>query len=121
MKRRRQMKCRPTKNEEKKMNPFDMLKNAQALQEQMNKIKAELAQLSVTGSAGGNMVNVTMNGQFEIIAVKIDPVAVDPRDVPMLQDLIVAASHDAMNKIQEQIKEKTGPMLGNMNIPGMGA
>lgn len=101
------------------MNPFDMLKNAQALQEQMNKIKEELGQISVTGSAGGNMVNVTMNGHFEITDVKIDPVAVDPRDVPMLQDLIIAASHDAMSKVQEQMKAKAGPMLGGMNIPGM--
>src|SRR5574344_1044456 len=99
------------------MNPFDMLKNAQALQAQIAKIKEELPHITATGSAGGNMVNVTMNGQFEITAVKIDPVAVDPGDITMLQDLIVAASHDAMNKIQEMIKEKTGPMLGNMNIP----
>jgi nucleoid-associated protein EbfC len=101
------------------MNPFDMLKNAQALQAQMNQLKNELAQISATGSAGGNMVQVSMNGHFEVTAIKIDPVAVDPRDVPMLQDLLVAACHDALAKVQDLMKEKAGPMLGGMNLPGM--
>ena len=75
--------------------------------------------MTVTGSSGGNMVQVTMNGKFEMVAIKIDPIAVDPRDVPMLQDLIVAASHDAAEKVQELLKQKSGSLLGGMNIPGL--
>lgn len=101
------------------MNPFDLVKNMQNLQGQMEKMKEELAELTATGSSGGNMVQVTLNGKFEMVAIKIDPIAVDPRDVPMLQDLIVAASHDATEKIQEQIKQKSGSLLGGMNIPGL--
>lgn len=101
------------------MNPFDLVKNMQNLQSQMNKIKDELADLTATGSSGGNMVQVTVNGKFEMVEIKIDPIAVDPRDVPMLQDLIVAAHRDAMDKVQEELKEKTGPLLGGLNIPGL--
>ncbi len=103
------------------MNPFDLVKNISNLQSQMQKVKDELATLTTTGSAGGGIVQVTLNGQFVMTSIKLDPVAVDPRDVPMLQDLILAAHHDAMDKMQEMIKEKSGSMLGGLNIPGMGA
>jgi len=101
------------------MNPFDMMKNLSGMKEQLAKMQSEMEQITATGSAGGNMVNITMNGKFEIVSVKLDPICVDNRDIPMLQDLIVAASHDASSKIQEIIKEKTGPLLQGMNIPGM--
>ena len=101
------------------MNPFDLMKNVQNLQSQMNKLKDELGDLTATGSSGGNMVLVTVNGKFELVEIKIDPIAVDPRDVSMLQDLIVAAHRDAMDKIQEEIKAKSGPLLGGLNIPGL--
>lgn len=101
------------------MNPFDMVKNLKNLEGTMNQMKEELAQISVTGSAGGNIVQVTINGKMEITAVKIDPIAVDPRDVQMLQDLIVAAHHDAMDKVQEQIKQKSGSLLGGLGMPGL--
>ncbi|MDE6704989.1 MAG: YbaB/EbfC family nucleoid-associated protein [Treponemataceae bacterium] len=101
------------------MNPFDLVKNMHNLQGQMEKMKEELAGMTVTGSSGGNMVQVTMNGKFAMVAIKIDPIAVDPRDVPMLQDLIVAASHDAAEKVQELLKQKSGSLLGGMNIPGL--
>lgn len=101
------------------MNPFDLVKNMHNLQGQMEKMKEELAGMTVTGSSGGNMVQVTMNGKFEMVAIKIDPMTVDPRDVPMLQDLIVAASHDAAEKVQELLKQKSGSLLGGMNIPGL--
>lgn len=100
------------------MNPFDLLKNPQVIQEELNKVKAELSNISVTGSAGGNMVQVTLNGSMELIGIKLDPLCVDNRDVPMLQDLIVAAHHAAMEKVQEEIRNKLGPMVGN--IPGLG-
>lgn len=101
------------------INPFDLLKNAQNIQDQMKNVQEELKDLTATGSAGGNIVRVTMNGNFEIVALEIDPIAVDPRDVKMLQDLIIAASHDASTKIKDVIKEKMGPMLGGLNIPGL--
>ena len=101
------------------MNPFDMLKNIQSMKEQLGNMQEELAEITATGSSGGNIVNVTLNGKFEIISVKLDPICVDPRDVQMLQDLIIAAHHDAMTKIQENIKAKYGPLLNGMNIPGL--
>ena len=101
------------------MNPFDMLKNIQSMKEQLGNIQEELAEITATGSSGGNIVNVTLNGKFEIISVKLDPICVDPRDVQMLQDLVIAAHHDAMTKIQENIKAKYGPLLNGMNIPGL--
>lgn len=101
------------------MNPFDLMKNVQNLQSQVNKLKDELSDVTATGSSGGNMVQLTVNGKFEMTEIKIDPIAVDARDVPMLQDLIVAAHRDAMDKIQEAIKAKSGPLLGSLNIPGL--
>ena len=101
------------------MNPFDMVKNLKNLESQMATMKNELANITATGSSGGNIVQVTLNGQFEMTGIKIDPVAVDPRDVQMLQDLIVAAHHAATEKIQEAIKEKSGSLLGGMQIPGL--
>lgn len=101
------------------MNPFDMLKNIQSMKEQLGNIQEELTEITATGSSGGNIVNVTLNGKFEIVSVKLDPICVDPRDVQMLQDLIIAAHHDAMTKIQENIKAKYGPLLNGMNIPGL--
>lgn len=101
------------------VNPFEMVKNLKNLEGTMNTMKEELAKISATGSAGGNIVQVTLNGKFELIDLKIDPVAVDPRDVQMLQDLIKAAHHDAMDKIQKAIKEKSGSLLGGLNVPGL--
>ena len=96
-----------------------MLKNIEQMKSQLGTMQEELKQITATGSSGGNIVNVTVNGKFEIINLKLDPICVDPRDVQMLQDLIIAAHHDAMSKIQEAIKEKYGPLLNGMNIPGM--
>lgn len=101
------------------MNPFDLLKNAQNIQGELQKIQEELKSISVVGSSGGGIVKVTMNGAFQLTAVQIDPIAVDPRDVQMLQDLIVSASHDAQKRVQDAIKEKMGPVLQGMNIPGL--
>ena len=101
------------------INPLELLKNAQAVKDSMAKVQEELQKLEETGSSGGGLVKITMNGKFEILRVEIDPIAVDPRDVPMLQDLILAASKQASEKIQEALKSKMGPMMGNMNSPGL--
>ncbi len=101
------------------MNPFDILKNAKSLQEQFSKIQDELADTTVTGSSGGGIVSVTLNGQFELLSVLLNPIAVDPRDIPMLQDLIVAAHADANQKMREILKTRLGPLAGGMQLPGM--
>ena len=99
------------------MNPFDLLKNAQSMQAQFGQIQEELSRVSVVGSSGGGIVKVTMNGKFELLGVSLDPIAVDARDIPMLQDLIVAAHVDASEKIKELLKTKFGPLAGA--IPGL--
>ena len=94
------------------MNPFEILKNAKSIQDQFGKMQAELSNVSITGSSGGGIVKVTLNGQFELLSVALDPIAVDPRDIPMLQDLIVAAHADASEKVKELLKTELGPMAG---------
>ena len=101
------------------MNPFEMMKNLGGLQNQLKEAQEKLGALRATGSSGGNMVQVTLNGKFELMDIKLDPICVDNRDVPMLQDLIVAAHHAAMENMQEKMKSELGPMLGGMNIPGL--
>lgn len=101
------------------MNPFDMLKNLNSMKDQLKEAQEKLEGLTATGSSGGNMVKVTINGKFEMQKIELDPICVDNRDVPMLQDLIVAASHDANVKMQEIIKTQLGPMVQGLNIPGL--
>lgn len=102
------------------MNPFDMVKNLAGMQSQLKAAQEKLAELEAEGSSGGNMVQVTVNGKFELVDIKLDPICVDNRDVPMLQDLIKSAHHAALEKIQDEIKNQLGPMVAGMNIPGMG-
>ena len=101
------------------MNPFELFKNTQALKEQAEKLKEEIAALTATGSSGGKMVTVKINGKFEMLEIHLDPLCVDNRDVKMLEDLIVAAQHDAVENMQNLIKEKTTDMVSGMNIPGL--
>lgn len=101
------------------MNPFEMMKNLGGLQNQLKEAQEKLGALRATGSSGGNMVQVTLNGKFELMDIKLDPICVDNRDVGMLQDLIVAAHHAAIENMQEKMKSELGPMLGGMSIPGL--
>jgi DNA-binding protein, YbaB/EbfC family len=102
------------------MNPFELLQNTAKLKEEAEKMQEELNAMSAQGSSGGKMVTVTVNGKMEITDIHLDPVCVDNRDVKMLEDLIMAAHHDALHNMQEQIKEKAGPLLSGLNIPGLG-
>lgn len=102
------------------MNPFEMFKDLGAMKEQLEKAKGEIETITATGTSGGNMVSVTINGKFEMVDIKLDPICVDNRDVPMLQDLIRSAHHNAVERIQEEMKAKLGPMVSGLNIPGMG-
>jgi nucleoid-associated protein EbfC len=93
-------------------NMQQMMRQAQQMQE---KLQQEIAQIKVDATAGGGMVAVQMDGQKNILSVKIDPEVAG--DVEMLQDMIVAAASEAIKKVDEQIKEKMGGMLGGMGLP----
>ncbi len=99
-----------------------LMKQAQKLQSDVAKIQEEIAQLQCDGAAGGGLVTVTVNGNFEVTKVKIDKQVVDPNDVGMLEDLVTAAFNAAATKIRETSKAKMqaamGPMAG-MGLPGM--
>ncbi|TDI92453.1 MAG: YbaB/EbfC family nucleoid-associated protein [Caldithrix sp.] len=98
----------------------DIMKQAQKMQEKMQKIQEELADLQVEASSGGGMVTVVANGKQEIMEVRIDKQVVDPEDVEMLEDLVVAAVNQAMEKAQELANEEMGKVAGGMlgNMPG---
>jgi hypothetical protein len=104
-------------------NPFGnlggLMKQAQAMQEQMAKIQEQAAAKRVTGTAGGGMVTVTASGAMEIVSVTIDPEVAKAGDVEMLQDLIVAASNDALRKARDMVAEEMKAVTGGMKIPGM--
>lgn len=93
-------------------NMQQMMRQAQQMQE---KLQQEIQQLRVEASAGGGMVTVQMDGQKNLLSVKIDPEVAG--DVEMLQDLIVAASNEAVKKVDDEIKGKMGGMLGGMGLP----
>jgi len=99
------------------INPFDILKNAQKIQEQMGDLQEKLAAISATGSSGGGMVEIDLNGKIEVIAVRIAPEAME--DAEMLQDLITAAFSNGIEKVRELINREIGAMAGGMNIPGL--
>jgi DNA-binding YbaB/EbfC family protein len=94
------------------------MKMVQQMQNRMVKIQQELADTVIEGSAGGGVVTVRVNGQKEFSDIKIDPSAVDPDDVEMLEDLISVAIKDAMDKAQALSEEKLGALTGGMKIPG---
>ena len=98
------------------MNIQQMMKQAQQMQEKMQK---QMAELRVEGNAGGGMVAVTMNGAKQVLSLKIDPEAVSKDDVEMLQDLILAAINDAHRKADEEMQSQMGGMMGGLKIPGL--
>jgi DNA-binding YbaB/EbfC family protein len=104
-------------------NPFgnmgDVLKQAQAMQEQMAKIQQAAAAKTVDGTAGGGMVTVTVSGAMQVVAVKIDPEVIKSGDTEMLQDLIVAAANDALRKAREMMTEEMKSLTGGLQIPGL--
>ena len=101
------------------MNPFEMMKNLGNMKEQLQNMQNQIASIEATGSSGGNMVSVTLNGKFEIVDIQLSPICVDNRDIPMLQDLIRSAHHAAMEEITEKIKSQLGPSFAGLNIPGL--
>lgn len=99
----------------------ELVRQAQKLQSQMAKVQEEMASKTVEGSAGGGMVTVIANGKQEVMSIKIDPEVVDPKDIEMLQDLVVAAANDALKKAQEMVTSEMSKLTGglNLNLPGL--
>ena len=98
---------------------FNPMQQVKALQEKMAKIQEQLASMTVESTAGGGMVTVLMNGRQELVSLKLEPQVVDPQDVEMLQDLIVAAVNDALRKSQELAAGEMGKLAGGLNLPGL--
>ncbi len=89
------------------------------MQKQMEKIQAELAEQTLEVSSGGGVVTVTITGDQKIRAIKVDPEAVDPEDVEMLEDLLTAAVNEALAESQALAGEKLGALTGGLKIPGL--
>ena len=98
------------------MNPLEMMRQAQQLQERLQK---EMAAIRVEGSAGGGMVTVVVNGHKHVQTLTLDPEAVSRDDIQMLQDLIAAAVNDAMRKVDDELKSKVGGLMSGFNLPGL--
>ena len=97
-----------------------LMKQAQKLQGDVQRIQEELAKMTCDGAAGGGLVTATVNGQFEVVRVKIDKSVVDPNDVGMLEDLVTAAINAAGDKMRELSKQKMSSVMGGMpGLPGM--
>jgi len=97
----------------------NMMKQAQKLQNKMVKLQEELAEKTIDASSGGGMVKVVANGKQQVVSIDIEKEVVDPEDVEMLQDLVLAAVNDALAKSQEMVSSEMGKLTGGMNIPGL--
>ena len=97
----------------------NLMQVAQRMQADAIKMQEQLAAQTCEASAGGGMVNVTMNGAFELVSLQIDKAAADPEDLEMLQDLVVAAVNQAVNKVREMTQSEMSKLTGGMSIPGL--
>jgi DNA-binding YbaB/EbfC family protein len=97
----------------------NMMKQAQKLQAKMLRMQEELADKTVEATAGGGMIKVVANGKQQILSIQIEKEVVDPDDVEMLQDLILAAVNDALAKSQEMVSGEMSKLTGGLQIPGM--
>jgi nucleoid-associated protein EbfC len=96
-----------------------MMKQIEDMQKKMVKAQADLANETVTATAGGGAVTVEMNGHHEVKSVKIDPEAIDPEDVETLEDMVLTAFNQALEKAQEMAQQKMGAITGGLNVPGL--
>lgn len=97
----------------------NLLKQAQKIQSQVTQMQAELGERRIEASAGGGMVTATVNGRQELIALRIDSQVVDPNDVEMLEDLIVAAVSEALSRASEMAAEEMKKLTGGLALPGL--
>ena len=101
------------------MGMANLQRMAQQMQQEMLRVQTELEAVQVDGSAGGGVVKAVVTGKQELVSITIDPDAVDPSDVEMLQDLIVAAVNDALRASRELAEQKMAAVTGGLQIPGM--
>lgn len=97
----------------------NVIKQAQKMQEEMEKIREETESEQVEAAAGGGAVKVVVSGKKELVSIKIDPDAVDPDDVETLEDLVAAAVNEGIKKADELMNERMGAVTGGINIPGL--
>ncbi len=102
-----------------KMNQAQQMQQMQAMQMEMEKVQAEIEEMEQTASAGGGAVTVTVTGKKEIKDIQIKPDVVDPDDVEMLQDLIVAATNEALRQMEEISQAEMGKLTSGLGIPGL--
>ena len=95
-----------------------MMKKAQQMQAKMAEMQKKLEAVEITGSSGGGMVQVTVNGKGEMRAIKIDPSLLDPNEVEVLEDLIAASANDAKAKVEAQLSEEMSKITGGLQLPG---
>ena len=96
-----------------------MFKQAQQMQKRMGELQEELAGQLTTGSAGGGLVTITMNGQFRVTEVRIDPELIKPDEIALLEDLLLVAYNEAQSRVQENVKSKMAEITGGIQIPGL--
>jgi hypothetical protein len=101
------------------MNLQEMMRQAQKMKAKLEKVQAEVGQRTVEGSAGGGMVVVTANGKNQIVGVKIDKQVVSPDDVEMLQDMVLSATNQAIERAQEMMNAEVSKVTGGAGVPGM--
>ena len=97
----------------------NMMKEAQKLQARMLKLQEELAERTVESTAGGGMIKVVANGRNQVVAIRIEKEVVNPEDVEMLQDMILAAVNDALTRSQEMVAAEMGKLTGGLSMPGL--
>ena len=97
----------------------NIMKQAQKMQEEMARIQEKAGEMKVSAAAGGGMVTVEANGRQELVSIKIETEVIDPEDPEMLQDLIIAASNEALRKSKDMLRDEMSKVTGGMNIPGL--
>lgn len=102
-----------------KMNQKQMMQQARKMQEQLLAAQEQASLLEASASAGGGMVKVTATGSMRLASIEINPEALDPEDVEMLQDMILAAVNDALNSVEEAASRQLSSLAGGFNIPGL--
>lgn len=100
-------------------NMGNLMKQAQQFQNKMAKLQQELEKKTIEATAGGGMVTVVVNGQQELLSITIDPEVIDPEDVDMLQDLVLAAVNDGMARAKKMVNDEMGKLTGGLNLPNI--
>lgn len=101
-------------------NQGNMMQKLQKMQDEMQRVQAEIEETEFSASAGGGAVEVTVTGKHEIKAIKMQPEVVDPDDIEMLEDLIIASLNEAIRKANDKMDSEMGKITGGLNVPGMG-